>query len=69
MRRVPYTGGGLSHLNFEFYINIQVVSLAFSHDSKYLLAQGGSPDHQLVYFFWEKGKVGRKIQMVQYSNR
>ena len=35
----------------------EVVSLAFSHDSKYLLAQGGAPDFQLVYFFWEKGKV------------
>ena len=23
----------------------------------YLLAQGGAPDFQLVYFFWEKGKV------------
>ena len=27
-----------------------VVSLAFLHDSIYLLAQGGSPDYQLVYF-------------------
>ena len=35
----------------------EIVSLAFSHDSKYLLAQGGAPDFQLVYFFWEKGKV------------
>ena len=35
----------------------QVVSLAFSHDSKYLLVQGGPPEYQLVYFFWEKGKV------------
>ena len=35
----------------------EIVSLAFSHDSKYLLAQGGPPDFQLVYFFWEKGKV------------
>ena len=34
-----------------------VVSLAFSHDSKYILVQGGHPDYQLVYFFWEKGKV------------
>ena len=34
-----------------------VVSLAFSHDSKYLLVQGGPPEYQLVYFFWEKGKV------------
>ena len=35
----------------------EVISLAFSHDSKYLLAQGSEPDFQLVYFFWEKGKV------------
>ena len=35
----------------------EVISLAFSHDSKYLLAQGSAPDFQLVYFFWEKGKV------------
>ena len=34
-----------------------VVSIAFSHDSKYILVQGGHPDYQLVYFFWEKGKV------------
>ena len=33
----------------------EVISIAFSHDSKYLLAQGSSPDFQLVYFFWEKG--------------
>ena len=24
-----------------------MISLAFSHDSKYLLAQGGSPDYRL----------------------
>eukprot|EP00094_Tigriopus_californicus_P008583 TCALIF_08273-PA protein Name:"Similar to WDR65 WD repeat-containing protein 65 (Homo sapiens)" AED:0.08 eAED:0.08 QI:0/0.28/0.12/0.75/0.42/0.37/8/0/1160 len=35
----------------------EVISLAFSHDSKYLLAQGGAPDFSLVYFFWEKNKV------------
>ena len=23
--------------------------------------QGGSPDYQLVYFFWEKGKVGTVV--------
>ena len=37
--------------------SLDVVSLAWSHDSKYILVQGGSPDYQLVYFFWEKGKV------------
>ncbi|XP_023337836.1 cilia- and flagella-associated protein 57, partial [Eurytemora carolleeae] len=29
--------------------SFEVVSIAFSHDSKYLLAQGGSPDFKLVY--------------------
>ena len=68
------------HLDLQFFIYmstscyaptpcIQVVSLAFSHDSKYLLAQGGSPDHQLVYFFWEKGKVGGNIEMAKGRNR
>ena len=44
-----------------------VVSLAFSHDSKYLLAQGGSPDYQLVYFFWGKGKVITTSRTVNQS--
>ena len=44
-----------------------VVSLAFSHDSKYLLAQGGAPDYQLVYFFWEKGKVVTTARTVNQS--
>ena len=42
----------------------EVISLAFSHDSKYLLAQGSAPDFQLVYFFWEKGKVITTITRV-----
>ena len=43
-----------------------VVSLAFSHDSKYILVQGGHPDYQVVYFFWEKGKVITSI--TRYRN-
>ena len=39
------------------FVSEEVISLAFSHDSKYLLAQGGAPDFSLVYFFWEKNKV------------
>lgn len=39
------------------FVSEEVVYLAFSHDSKYLLAQGGAPDFSLVYFFWEKNKV------------
>lgn len=32
-------------------------SLAFSPDSKYLIAQGGRPDWTLVYWGWEKSKL------------
>ena len=39
------------------FVSEEVISLAFSNDSKYLLAQGGAPDYSLVYFFWEKNKI------------
>ncbi|ELT90948.1 hypothetical protein CAPTEDRAFT_196345 [Capitella teleta] len=35
----------------------EYVSLAFSPDSKYLVAQGGRPDWTLLYWTWEKSKV------------
>lgn len=35
----------------------EISSLAFSPDSKYLIAQGGRPDWTLVYWTWEKSKV------------
>ncbi|PIK39548.1 putative cilia- and flagella-associated protein 57 [Apostichopus japonicus] len=35
----------------------EIASLAFSPDSKYLIAQGGRPDWTLVYWTWEKSKV------------
>lgn len=35
----------------------EFVSLAFSPDSKYLVAQGGKPDYTLLYWTWEKSKV------------
>ncbi|XP_076813301.1 cilia- and flagella-associated protein 57-like [Clavelina lepadiformis] len=35
----------------------EFVSLAFSPDSKYLIAQGGRPDWILVYWAWEKSKI------------
>ncbi|CAL1538634.1 unnamed protein product [Lymnaea stagnalis] len=37
--------------------SIEYVSLAFSPDSKYLIAQGGKPDWTLLYWTWEKSKV------------
>lgn len=36
----------------------EFVSLAFSPDSKSLLTHGGAPDWSLVYWLWEKAKVG-----------
>ncbi|GFR57789.1 cilia- and flagella-associated protein 57-like [Elysia marginata] len=35
----------------------EYISLAFSPDSKYLVAQGGKPDWTLLYWTWEKSKV------------
>ena len=35
----------------------EYVSIAFSPDSKYLVAQGGRPDWTLLYWTWEKAKV------------
>ena len=35
----------------------EFVSLAFSPDSKYVIAQGGRPDWILFYWTWEKAKV------------
>ena len=35
----------------------EYVSLAFSPDSKYLVAQGGKKDWVLLYWTWEKSKV------------
>lgn len=32
----------------------EYISLDFSPDSKYLISQGGAPDWNLVYWFWEK---------------
>ena len=36
----------------------EFVCLAFSPDSKGLLTHGGAPDWTLVYWLWEKAKVG-----------
>jgi hypothetical protein len=38
-------------------LNGEYVSLAFSPDSKYLVAQGGKPEWTLLYWTWEKSKV------------
>lgn len=42
--------------NFEFPAQ-KFISMAFSPDSKYLLAQTSPPESNLVYWLWEKQKV------------
>ena len=44
-------------LNYADLQSSEYVSLAFSPDSKYLVAQGGKPDWTLLYWTWEKSKV------------
>ncbi|KAH3831997.1 cilia- and flagella-associated protein 57-like [Dreissena polymorpha] len=41
----------------------EYVSLAFSPDSKYLVAQGAKPDYTLLYWTWEKSKVMASIRL------
>ncbi|XP_035106971.1 cilia- and flagella-associated protein 57 isoform X2 [Callithrix jacchus] len=42
--------------NFDFQVQ-KFISMAFSPDSKYLLAQTSPPESNLVYWLWEKQKV------------
>lgn len=35
----------------------EFVSIAFTYDSKYLIAIVGEPDWLMLYYNWEKGKV------------
>lgn len=44
------------------------VSLAFSPDSKYLIAQTCYPDYLLVYFAWEKAKVMAQLRTSAQSH-
>ena len=46
----------------------EYVSLAFSPDSKYLIAQGGRPDWTLLYWAWEKGKVMASVKSSNQQN-
>ena len=52
----------LSHSELQ---STEFVSVAFSPDSKYLLAQAGRPDWQLIYWNWEKSKIMAKITASQ----
>ena len=47
----------------------EFVSLAFSPDSKYLIAQSGKPDWTLVYWVWEKSKVMAQIKTTNQTGQ
>ena len=46
----------------------EYVSVAFSPDSKYLIAQGGGPDWTLVYWGWEKAKLMASLKTTNQNN-
>ncbi|KAG9471587.1 hypothetical protein GDO78_014121 [Eleutherodactylus coqui] len=41
----------------------EFVSIAFSPDSKYLVALSGSPDWQIIFWMWEKQKVMASVRV------
>lgn len=45
----------------------EIVSMAFSSDSKNLITQGGAPDWTLLYWTWEKSKVMASIKVTLNS--
>jgi len=48
--------------------SMEYVSIAFSPDSKYLIAQGGRPDWTLLYWTWEKAKVLASTKSTNQQN-
>lgn len=44
-------------LSFSDTTSQEVISIAFSPDSKHLITQTGSPDWTLYYWSWEKSKI------------
>ncbi|XP_027693938.1 cilia- and flagella-associated protein 57 isoform X3 [Vombatus ursinus] len=53
--------------NFDFTVQ-KFISLAFSPDSKYLVAQTGPPESNLIYWMWEKQKVMAIIRTDSQNN-
>uniref|UniRef100_H2ZKC8 Cilia- and flagella-associated protein 57 n=1 Tax=Ciona savignyi TaxID=51511 RepID=H2ZKC8_CIOSA len=47
----------------------EFVSLAFSPDSKYLIAQGSRPEWMLVYWAWEKSKIMATMKTTNQSGQ
>lgn len=46
----------------------EVISIAFSPDSKYLVSQVSSPDWLLTYWHWEKAKVMASVKSNGQTN-
>ncbi|XP_063795375.1 cilia- and flagella-associated protein 57 [Pseudophryne corroboree] len=46
----------------------EFVSIAFSPDSKYLVAQSGFPEWQIVFWMWEKHKVMATVRIDSQNN-
>ncbi|MBN3282186.1 CFA57 protein, partial [Polyodon spathula] len=59
-KRKVLTGGELPVQEF--------LCMAFSPDSKYLIAQSGAPDWTLFYWVWEKQKVMATVKTSSQSN-
>ncbi|XP_038622165.1 cilia- and flagella-associated protein 57 [Tachyglossus aculeatus] len=53
--------------NFDFAVQ-RFVSLAFSPDSKYLVAQTDPPESNLIYWMWEKQKVMATVRTDTQNN-
>ncbi|XP_011539100.1 cilia- and flagella-associated protein 57 isoform X5 [Homo sapiens] len=53
--------------NFDFQVQ-KFISMAFSPDSKYLLAQTSPPESNLVYWLWEKQKVMAIVRIDTQNN-
>ncbi|KAG8437072.1 hypothetical protein GDO86_007955 [Hymenochirus boettgeri] len=46
----------------------EFVSIAFSPDSKYLVAQTGLPEGQIIFWMWEKQKVMATVKTDSHNN-
>ena len=49
--------------------SVEFVASAFSADGKLLAALGGAPDHALVVWLWDKGKVLGVSKLMQPVSR
>lgn len=50
------------------YGSPEVVSMSFSHDSKFLACQGGSPEWNMCLWVWEKSKVASSLKTNDNDN-